>query len=133
MQLDCLCGSEQFHTQVSQCLDKECSADDIKRKFIHYTGETPSSNVFVFPPETLDAANKLCVSLGVSLPDTVDPSATSSGTPIKSANSTSEKASKSTSQTASTPTTTSTGAAATHFAANGLGIAGAAFAAYLFL
>ena len=107
MKLDCLCGSEQFHTQVSQCLDKECSADDIKRKFIHYTGETPSSNVFVFPPETLDAANKLCVSLGVSLPDT--PSATS------------------------TPTTTSTGAAATHFAANGLGIAGAAFAAYLFL
>ena len=87
--------------------------------------------LYVFP-ETLDAANTLCSALGISIPTSLVPAATESGTPAESGTPTATASQTSKGTTSHYPTATATGAA-THIAANGLGVAGAAFAAYLFL
>lgn len=121
--MPCICRNTDVIKQVGECLKVKCSDEDTKK--------------------TITVAYDLCSSVGVTIPTTLPAaastsvSATVTGTGTitytPTATATSHRNITNTTGTITSPTTTSTGAAATGYVANGLGVAGAAIAAFLFL
>jgi len=123
--IKCICEDKTTINTVGQCLTKDCS-------------QTDQNSAIAF-------ASALCLSASVTIPSTI--AAETTGTTITTtrtetgtitsapttATTTTAYSNSTANHTATTQTSTSTGAAATGYMANGLGVAGAAVAAFFFL
>lgn len=110
-EIACMCKSQTVQNNIGECLKKGCSAAD---------QET-----------AIQFASSLCKEAGVNIPTTIAAGTTSAPTAVTTTTVYGNITTATTNHTA--PHTTSTGAAATGYIANGLGVAGAAVAGFFFL
>ncbi|KAF8422849.1 hypothetical protein EV426DRAFT_717784 [Tirmania nivea] len=118
----CICSNQGLIEQIGQCLiTQNCSVDDMRN--------------------TISTAYDLCLAAGVTIQTTLPTPVATTGVTVTTGTQASVtyaptatgRRNITTNTTTTTTTTDSNGAAATGYVANGLGVAGAAVAAFLFL